>query len=744
MRDQVAVVEYAGQCCEIEDTKCLGFRWSLLICALVLAASVHLSFATDTPHHKTVLVLYSFTDRTAQDDLEILKSTARARVDTPVDFHVEYLGSARFDAPGYEKALTESLVSVYGGKKIDLVIAVYYPALRFAVDHRQELFPGTPIAFSSVPPKRLEGQKLWPGVTGVTLEVDLQGTIDLALRLQPDARNAAVVIGHTETDRYWGEVIHQDLQRNQRGLNVIDLRGLATDQLLRQVSALPPRTIVFFQAIPDEEAQPVIGTYEIVSTIARQFPTYCFVSGCLGHGVIGGSYPNSVEQDTDAGKLAARLLSGEPPESIPVVPGPPALVHVDWGQLRRWEIPESALPVGALISYRQPTTWERYSKYLGAALLLILLQAMLIIGLLWQRARNRKADLRLRESERRFRLMADTTPALIWMCDTKGAITYLNDRRIDFTGPSSATEFGDTWSAAIHPDDVQSVETARKLALQQQKEFSREYRLRRHDGVYRWMLDIAAPRVNGDGSFAGFVGSAVDITDQKLAQEALEKIGGKLIEAQEEERSRIARELHDDICQRLALLSMELEQANRGSNGSSGSAKIEEIRRHCAQIAVDVQALSHKLHSSKLEYLGLAAAIRSFCREFSQQHSVSVHFTDENVPGFLPRDISLSLFRVTQEALQNALKHSGVREFWVALRGSANEIQLNVIDRGTGFDTESAMLDRGLGLVSMQERVHLVRGTFNIDSTVDGGTRILVRVPLQEETKSSLRVAESA
>jgi PAS domain S-box-containing protein len=744
MREKSPEVDHIGQHCDLQDTNCLWIRWSLLICAVVLTTSARLLFAADTSQHKAVLVLNSFTDRRAQDDLEILKSTTRSNVEVPVDFHVEYLGSARFDAPGYQKALTESLASVYTGKKIDLVIAVYYPALRFAVDHRQELFPGTPIAFSSVPPRRLAGQKLWPGVTGVTMDVDLQGTIDLALRLQPDARNAAVVVGNTETDRYWGEVIRQDLQRNQRGLNVIDLRSLATDQLLRQVSALPSRTIVFFQAIPDEIAQPEIGTYEVVSTIAGRFPTYCFVNRCLGHGVIGGSYPESVEQEIDAGRLAARLLSGEAPENIPVVAGPPALVHVDWGQLRRWDIPESALPAGALISYRQPTTWERYSKYVGAALFLILFQAILIIGLLWQRTRSRKADLRLRESERRFRLMADTTPALIWMCDTKGAITYLNGRRTDFTGLSSATEFGDTWAASIHPDDVQGVEAARKLALEQRTEFSHEYRLRRHDGVYRWMLDIAAPRVNGDGSFAGFVGSAADITDQKMAHEALEKIGGKLIEAQEEERSRIARELHDDICQRLALLSMELEQANRGSNGPGSSAKIEEIRRHCAEIAGDVQALSHKLHSSKLEYLGLSAAIRSFCREFSQQHSVSVHFTEENVPGFLPRDVSLSLFRVTQEALQNALKHSGVREFWVSLRGLVSEIQLDVIDYGAGFNMESAMLDRGLGLVSMQERAHLVRGTFNIESAVDRGTRILVRVPLQEEMKSSLKVAESA
>ena len=427
---------------------------------------------------------------------------------------------------------------------------------------------------------------------------------------------------------------------------------------------------------------------------------------------------------------------------IPVMHGPAAAAHVDWRQLRRWGLAASVLPPGAIILYREPTAWERYGKYLGVVLFLILVQAVLIVGLLWQRARSRKADLRLRESEGRFRLMADTTPALIWICDQEGKVTYLNDRRIDFTGRDLATGFGDAWSTFIHPDDVESVEAANKRALEQQQGFSKEYRLRRRDGVYRWMLDIAAPRVNEDGSFAGLVGSAIDITDQKLAQESLEKIGGKLIEAQEEERSRIARELHDDICQRLALLSMELEQANRGSSGSSNSPKIEEIRRHCAQIAGDVQALSHKLHSSKLEYLGLAAAIRSFCREFSQQHDVSVQFADESVPSFLPRDISLSLFRVTQEAVQNALKHSGARQISVSLRGLANEIQLEVNDRGVGFDVERAKLDSGLGLVSMEERVHLVHGVFTIEST-NSGTRILVRVPIDAKMKASTTVGES-
>jgi hypothetical protein len=143
--------------------------------------------------------------------------------------------------------------------------------------------------------------------------------------------------------------------------------------LLKAVAALPAYTIVFFHLMPEEAAQPVIGTYESLAAIAQQFQTYCFVGYCLGYGAIGGSYPDPLEQGRRVGELAARVLSGEKPEDVPVLPGPSALAHVDWRQLRHWNIPESALPPGTIVSYRQPRAVERYAKYVGAALLLILL-----------------------------------------------------------------------------------------------------------------------------------------------------------------------------------------------------------------------------------------------------------------------------------------------------------------------------------------------------------------------------------
>jgi PAS domain S-box-containing protein len=404
---------------------------------------------------------------------------------------------------------------------------------------------------------------------------------------------------------------------------------------------------------------------------------------------------------------------------------------VDWRQLQRWKIPESALPQDSLILYRQPTLWERYRLLAILVSTLIAIQALLIIGLSWLRKRKAEAAV-LRESEERFRIMADTTPSLIWMCDAHGKITYLNERWLVFTGHDPQSGFGDAWTAFIHPDDAKNVLDTLWQALEDHRPFSNECRLRRSDGAYRWMFDVASPRVSGDGSFAGFIGSAIDVTDQKLAQQALENVSGRLIEAQEKERTRIARDLHDDICQRLVLLAMELEQAKNAPNPSTATTtnNLDEIRHHCCEIAGDVQSLSHRLHSSKLEYLGVTAAIRGFCKEFSKQHAVDVEFTDTDVPRDLSKDASLCLFRVAQEALHNAVKYSRVSRFTVELSANSAEVQLQVSDSGAGFDVDEAKKNRGLGLVSMQERVHLVGGTFSIDSRPGKGTTILAAVPL--------------
>jgi PAS domain S-box-containing protein len=718
------------QCGEAGNTMPLA-RY-LAACVVLLAVACPSCLSVEVASPKNVLILHSFTLREDIDEVEVMETSMRSRVPGPVNFHVEYLESQRFGRAGYEKGLSETLSNTYLAEKLDLIVVYSYPALRFALDHRDQIFPGVPIVFTAVAPGRVQDRKLWPGVTGVTIPVDIPGTIDLALRVNPKTKNVAVVAGTSEFEQYWRAATDQAVRARAPSLQLIDIVGLPASELMERIGALPPNTAVLFELIPLDSSQPVMGTFDMLGAIAQHFPTYCIHNYCLDHGAVGGSYPDSDEQRVKAAELGARILAGEKPENIPVVHGSHVRAVVDWRQLRRWNPDESALPPGTILMYRQPTLWHRYEQYIVAGIVLLVLQALLIGALLWQRARKRKTEAILRESEKRFRVMADTTPSLVWMSDKDGKIFYQNQTGLHFTGDEPDVGSSNGWTAHVHPDDLQQVLAANSDAQNRRGRFSKEYRLRRADGVYRWMLDVAAPRVNGDGMFAGFIGSASDVTDQKLAQEALEKMGGRLIEAQEKERSRIARDLHDDICQRLALISLELEHALQGSNGTDArtKARIVDVQQHCTEVTGDLQALSHQLHSSKLDYLGLASALRSFCKEFSQQN-VNLRFTDNNVPPRLPRDVSLCLFRVAQEALSNALKYSRDTQISVDLRGTEDDIRLEIRDAGVGFDVEEAKKHAGLGLVSMQERVHLVNGTFSIESKRNRGTTIVAIVPLK-------------
>jgi PAS domain S-box-containing protein len=353
---------------------------------------------------------------------------------------------------------------------------------------------------------------------------------------------------------------------------------------------------------------------------------------------------------------------------------------------------------------------------------------------------RREAARAMRESEERFRLVANTAPVMIWMSGIDKLCTYFNRPWLEFSGRSLEQEVRNGWAEGVHPEDLSRCLDTYTTAFDRREPFQMEYRLRRSDGEYRWIINSGVPRFNADASFNGYIGSAMDITDRKLAAEALSTVSRKLIEAHEEERAWLARELHDDINQRLCVLAMSLGSLRNDANTSRVEFKqgIGQAVKEVSNLASDLQALSHRLHSSKLEFLGLAAAVAGFCSELADQHKVEIDLHSENIPRDLSPEIALSIFRVLQEALQNAIKHSGSLRFEVSLSCGSNEIELTVRDSGKGFDAVEAMKGRGLGLTSMKERVALVNGELSIESQRQIGTTIHLRVPLVSKTSSAL------
>ena len=354
---------------------------------------------------------------------------------------------------------------------------------------------------------------------------------------------------------------------------------------------------------------------EVVDTLSKaaNAPVYGHYRTYLGRGIVGGRLVDFEAEGAKAAKLALRILGGEKPERIISLGTVDDPFTFDWRQLQKWGISEQSLPAGSVVLYKNPGFWELYKWHIVGVISLCVVEALLILGLLMERASRRRAERGLRQSERELR-----------------AVT------------------------------------------------------------------------------------------------------GRLIHAQEEERRRIARELHDDLNQGLALLAIELDllaQKPPESDALLGD-RLHELSGRVKQLSSVVHELSHSLHPSKLEQLGLVASIRSLCKELARDHEMEIQFVDQQLPPSIPADAALCLYRITQEALQNVLKHGGAQHARVDLLGSEDTVVLRITDQGAGFDAGSVDEKGGLGLISMRERLHILGGTIVINSRPGEGTRIEVHLPL--------------
>jgi len=369
-----------------------------------------------------------------------------------------------------------------------------------------------------------------------------------------------------------------------------------------------------------------------------------------------------------------------------------------------------------------------------------------VVGFVW-----RSRELRIyHEREAWFRAMANDTPAYLWLSSGEGQNSFINKPLAKFLGTDS-DRLGSDWTEMLHPDERAHALAAFLDCLAARREWLIEFRIRRSDGQYRWVICRGVPRFSSAGEFLGYAGSLTDITDRRDAEYQLraanaaladelaerkrheseiESLTARLMHAQEDERKRLARELHDDLSQQLAVLSIDLGNLKRQipEQESNTRAQSDLIQQKLVKTAENVRQLSHQLHPALLEYSGLVPALQSYCEDFSSMSGIYVTFTADQSIGPVEPDIALNLFRITQEALQNIAKHAHVKQAQVCLRDSAGLLCLAIEDRGTGIVGDSQ--GRGLGLVSMRERTRVMGGTFEITSEPNQGTAVVVKVPM--------------
>ncbi|HYO62159.1 MAG TPA: PAS domain S-box protein [Pyrinomonadaceae bacterium] len=353
-------------------------------------------------------------------------------------------------------------------------------------------------------------------------------------------------------------------------------------------------------------------------------------------------------------------------------------------------------------------------------------------------AERRRAEETLRESEQRLRMALDTGKLGAWQLDLATLELDCSARcKANFGLPETALVSHQAILAAIHPEDRARVREAVRRAVAERGDYHAEYRIFWPDGSAHWILARGRALYDAEGTPLRMVGVTVNITERRQAEEVRKELLMRLVNAQEEERRRISRELHDQLGQRMTALTMGLKTLSADSHGRrstlAGLLKLQEL---ADELSSELHALAWGLRPPALDDLGLSAALYNYAEEWAERARVAVDFHSAGIDGRrLPHDIEITLYRVAQEALTNVLKHSGADRVSVVLERVGEHVIAVIEDNGKGFDPETllkpSIKGRKLGLLGMSERAAMLGGTLSVESTPGAGASVFVRIPLK-------------
>jgi PAS domain S-box-containing protein len=433
----------------------------------------------------------------------------------------------------------------------------------------------------------------------------------------------------------------------------------------------------------------------------------------------------------------ARAIFGYAPDEVIDLARVEASVHPDDVDSVRHALERSRLGEPLRIDYRILTEGgERWVVSRGRPRSVSAGEPARLMGVTLDISERERANEQLRANEARLAAGAELAGLAFSELDwVAGAMVYADERLRDLLGFPPEGDLGveasAVWSGRLHPDDRAGVmEMRRRLLEGEADRTSAEYRYEHPDRGETWIQHLAGVAARGaDGRTSRTYGVLRDITARKRAEEELRDLSRRLIGAHEEERALLARELHDDVSQRLAVLAIEAGRAEVGLPEGPQAQALRTVREGIVRVSEDIHSLAYQLHPSLLEELGLAEALRAECEHRGRQNEFEVAVNVDPVPPDVDRDVALCLFRVAQEALGNAARHARAASVTVTLRQVDGGLLLAVADDGGGFDPEMHGAGRHLGLASMRERTHLVNGTLDVESAPGRGTTVVAWAP---------------
>jgi len=767
---------------------------SLATTSIILAAGAgnHV-FAQIYPTPRQVLVLYS--DRqlvpiTIAWDRGI-RSAIESGTSEAVIVHSEFLDLTRLTDQEYQQECLRLLRLKYAKSKPDAIIPVFDPAAEFVAKNRSDLFPDTPMVFCSISEGLHERLRPAPTMTGVTFRLDFNRTLQLIRDLLPDTRHVAVVVGATAIEKRLEAAVRNSFSV-EKDIDFQYLTGLPLNDLLRQVSQLPNDTVILFVSHDrDRDGRESISSRDSVERIsqAASVPVFGLYDALLGHGIVGGCLTPVEAQGKRAGEIVVRVLQGNSPADTPFTGTEMNSCMFDWRQLRRWGIREQTLPEGSQVVYREPSLWKEYWAYIVTCAAAILLQSLLIAVLLVNRKRRLRAEdaladrlhfeTMLADLSSRFVDIAPETVHLEIRCAIaqvaeelvldRGTVFEVSDDGFELRATESWVRVGQAQAssailvesmpwlwAKVNRGDTFHFSSVAELPEDAPHEKEMMVRLGLKAGVAVPLKAkgtilgmLAFGQLNREQSwgdtilqrlklvgevFANALAHARSDENLSTSRKEARQLAGRLLTAQEDERKRLAREMHDDVSQRLAATAIEAGKFEQQFSAEDPSREaVATLKEHLIALSDDVHRISRQLHPAILDDLGLEEAIRSECDRFAEREGVAIQFRCGELPEKLPKDISLCLYRVAQEALRNVAKHAQSDHVELVLNADPEFLYIEVRDFGRGFRLEEIRGQPGLGLASMEERARLVGGEITISSDRNQGTTVAVRVPLPEE-----------
>ncbi|MDD2390900.1 MAG: ABC transporter substrate binding protein [Desulfobacterales bacterium] len=748
-----------------------------LIQSVVLGLlSPHPAFAKP---EKTVLILHSYhvNYKWTREVMSGIRSVLN-KDGEPVELYVEYMDTKRITSPDYFKILRDLYKIKFADIHFDVIISVDNDAFDFLREYRDELLPKTPVVFCGVnyfSDMDLSGHDRF---TGVCEQPNLRASIETVLRLHPDTRQIAVIMDRTKTGRKTYENMLKIIPEYQNAIKFTYFDNM--DVVIEKIRNLPPKSIVLYTPF-FRDASGTFFEYDrnlsIISEICR-VPIYGITDFSLGDGIVGGLLISGQYQGASAAKIAARILSGESVQSIPVVKKSPNRYMFDYKQLHRFNIHVSDLPKGSIVINQPMSLFSEYKKTVWITVVCMTGLAITICILSFNVVQRKRAEAAAVQSRDLFSAAIKAIPIAFFSKDIQGRYGIVNDAFAKFIGIPDHQIAGKTVFECWPPADARIYQKKDTELMKTGGMQVYEHRLPHitkgpRDGIF-----IKACYHDADGNVAGLVASFLDITDQKEAElgikkahdqlelrvkdrtaelmnvnyrlkteieerksvgQALQKseaelrfLSCRLLTIQEEERKKIVRELHESIGQFLNFLIIGIMNVTGNiKNGEAAEAsnslhdlvpmikeEVEKIRRMCCDLRPPI-----------IDDLGLLTAMDWFCREF-EKTCTKIHIDKymDILESEVPDILKITIFRIFQEALNNILKHSQADFVSIRLIKTQKAVEFEIKDNGSGFaiDAKDSRKNsvKGIGLSSMKERTEFLGGAFSVDSTPGRGVTI--------------------